>query len=275
MTRGCLWTRSGARLQLRVSRPGSAYNWVFLPGGPGLGSESLLPLTALLRLPGRLWHLDLPNDGSNVIDGPDEPFSRWPQALVEAVSALDAVILVAHSTGGMYALATPELEPFLAGLVLMDSAPDASWQQDFRRHSERHAVHGIQELQERYSAHPDARTLREMSMASAACLSVPGGFVKDQYAFLNDLPYNANSHGWSGQHFDSTYEARWCPQHIPVLILGGRQDYVTPLRLFEQASRFQRRNVTLRAIDDAGHFPWVENPTAVAAAFDDYFRELP
>ncbi len=121
-----LWTKSKARLRFLKTNPGN-YNWLFLPGGPGLGSESLTGLTDLLNLPGSTWQLDLPGDGSNTTGD----FSRWPEALIEAVSALPHVILVAHSSGGMFALATPEVENKLRGLVLMDSAPDASWQTSF------------------------------------------------------------------------------------------------------------------------------------------------
>jgi|HubBroStandDraft_3_1064219.scaffolds.fasta_scaffold176434_2 pimeloyl-ACP methyl ester carboxylesterase len=36
-------------------------------------------------------------------------------------------IIVGHSTGGMYVLATPALEPLVSGLVLVSTAPDARW----------------------------------------------------------------------------------------------------------------------------------------------------
>lgn len=126
-----LWTHSKARLQLIRSTAGANLNWLFLPGGPGLGSESLAGLTQIVKLPGSIWHLDLPGDGSNTTSNDWESFSHWSKALLEAATALSNVILVAHSTGGMYALATPELSKVLRGLVLMDSAPDASWQEQF------------------------------------------------------------------------------------------------------------------------------------------------
>ena len=107
MQKSYLWTSLKARLQLIATKPGANFNWVFLAGGPGLGSESLAPLTELLNLSGSMWNLDLPGDGSNLTFDDQEYFSHWSEALVEAISALDQVILVAHSTGGMYALATP------------------------------------------------------------------------------------------------------------------------------------------------------------------------
>src|SRR5690242_16517022 len=103
-----LWTTLKARLQLISSRPGANFNWLFLPGGPGLGSESLQTLTNTLKLPGTTWHVDLPGDGSNHTDCDEESFSHWSKALLEVVDTLNNVILVAHSTGGMYVLATPK-----------------------------------------------------------------------------------------------------------------------------------------------------------------------
>ncbi|EUA07894.1 hypothetical protein I545_6382 [Mycobacterium kansasii 662] len=41
-------------------------NWLFLPGGPGIGSESLHELVDTVDVPGCSWMVDLPGDGSNV-----------------------------------------------------------------------------------------------------------------------------------------------------------------------------------------------------------------
>jgi pimeloyl-ACP methyl ester carboxylesterase len=109
-----------AKLESRLKRVRSSgkkkLNWIFLPGGPGLGSETIAPLTSILKLPGTIWHLDLPGDGSNLRGS----FKNWKPALLEAVQALDNVILVGHSTGGMLALATPELQYLLKGLILKE-----------------------------------------------------------------------------------------------------------------------------------------------------------
>ena len=79
MNRDYLWTGSGARLQLVRANDGKNYQWFFLPGGPGLGSESLFPLINILELPGNIWCLDLPGDGSNIGDGMH--ISKWRPAL--------------------------------------------------------------------------------------------------------------------------------------------------------------------------------------------------
>jgi hypothetical protein len=65
MQKSYVWTKLKARLQLIRVTPTANFNWLFLAGGPGLGSESLNPLTQSLNLPGAMWNLDLPGDGSN------------------------------------------------------------------------------------------------------------------------------------------------------------------------------------------------------------------
>jgi hypothetical protein len=76
-----LWTKLGSRLK-RVRTTGKKnLNWIFVPGGLGLGSEAIAPLTSILKLPGTIWHLDLPGDGSN----PRGSFKNLKPALLEAV----------------------------------------------------------------------------------------------------------------------------------------------------------------------------------------------
>lgn len=273
MKKNYLWTSLRSRLQLIKSQGDKPYHWVFLPGGPGLGSESLDALTQLLQLPGTIWHLDLPGDGSNLTVNDSEFFSKWSAALVEAITALDKVILVAHSTGGMYALATEKLESLLVGLILMDSAPDASWQQVFMEHVKQHPIAELEVLQKIYADTPDDDKLKELVIASAPYLFTAAGLKKD-LSFFTTLPINYVTCEWSAQHFDKNYKAKWVPQEIPTLILAGDEDYLTPLRLFSETQVFQRPNILLRTIKNAGHYPWIENPEEVIAVFKEYCQKL-
>ena len=87
-----IFTKSHARLRFIKTNTEADFNWIFLPGGPGLGSESLYPLTQILNLPGKMWHLDLPGDGSNRTSDDAEYFSHWSQALIEAVDTFEKTI---------------------------------------------------------------------------------------------------------------------------------------------------------------------------------------
>jgi pimeloyl-ACP methyl ester carboxylesterase len=272
MQKSYLWTSLKARLQLIATKPGANFNWVFLAGGPGLGSESLAPLTELLNLSGSMWNLDLPGDGSNLTFDDQEYFSHWSEALVEAISALDQVILVAHSTGGMYALATPALKNLLTGLVLMDSAPDASWQEHFGKAVNQNPLPEVEQLHKLYAKNPNNEMLKKLTILSAPYLFTKAGLQKN-LSFLETLPYNFRTCEWSAQHFDQSYQSKWIP-HLPTLIFAGEKDLLTPLSLFADDIGYQAPNILLRKIDDAGHFPWIENPTKVIAVFEEFYQKL-
>ena len=77
MKKRYLWTKLKARLKFVSANGEASYNWIFLPGGPGLGSEYLTTLTKPLHLPGTIWLLDLPGDGSNTTTNDVEYFVHW------------------------------------------------------------------------------------------------------------------------------------------------------------------------------------------------------
>lgn len=268
-----LWTSLMARLQLIKSIAGTNFNWLFLPGGPGLGSESLASLTRILQLPGTIWHVDLPGDGSNNTGDDEQYFSRWSDALLEACSVLNNVILVAHSTGGMYALSTPKLEKKIIGLVLMDSAPDASWQREFTQYVQAHPIKEAQQLQLQYTKKPNNNLLKKITIASASYSFTRKGLRKG-ISLLKSLPFNYKTCAWSEKHFDQKYKAQWAPKNIPTLIFVGEQDKIIPLKFFINSNKFNRKNIITRQIKDAGHFPWIENPKQVAAVFQEYCELL-
>jgi pimeloyl-ACP methyl ester carboxylesterase len=273
MVKTCLWTASKARLQWFRGSDGNKPHWLFLPGGPGLGSESLNPLLNILELPGSMWRLDLPGDGSNTTLHNKESFSCWQTALVEAVSQWKHVILVAHSTGGMYALSTPEIEKFIDGLILLDSAPDARWQSSFALAVKNHPIHELAALQEHYRKDPSNWILRKLTLASAPYLFTKKG-IEAGRDMLSSLPFNYETCQWSEEHFDQTYEAKWVPRIIPTLILSGEHDLITPLKLFSDTKAFHRDNIQIRSIPNAGHYPWIDNPADVTAAFMEYCKNL-
>lgn len=273
MRHNYLWTNLKTRLNLIKSNPGQSYNWLFIAGGPGLGSESLANLTNILELPGTIWHLDLPGDGSNVLENPEYYFERWTEALVEAVGALDKVIIAGHSMGGMYTLASPKLKEMLHGLVLMDSAPDASWQQSFIEFSKKKNLPEVDRLQKIYANNKTNENIKNLILASLTYCFTPEGLTKD-LSFFEHLPYNFEACEWSDKNFDKTYKAAWIPDNIPTLIFAGDQDGITPLTIFQQAKDFKKENIKIYSIQNAGHFPWIENPVQVKKLFEEYVRSL-
>ncbi|MFI0785737.1 alpha/beta fold hydrolase [Streptomyces lydicus] len=262
-----LWTRSGVRLRQLASGPGR-WNWLFLPGGPGLGSETLVDLARTVEVTGSSWLVDLPGDGSNraPAGAGADPYAQWPHVLVEAAQAVDSAVLVAHSTGGMFALSVPDLESYLSGLVLISSAPHSGWRPAFAAHAARHPLPGVGEAAARWAEQPDDGSLRDLTLAAAAWNFTPEGLPAGR-ALLEHAAYHHRAVAWAEAHFDDGYRSRWIPTALPALIVSGAEDNVVAQHLWREAGGFDRPNIIRHVIGKAGHFPWIENPGPVRAAF--------
>lgn len=261
-----LHTPSGVRLRSIAIRPG-LLNWLFLPGGPGLGAESLAELVAAVEVPGTSWLVDLPGDGSNIdpaVVGVN-PYARWPNVLIEAAQAVENPVYIGHSTGGMYLLSVPELEPFLRGIALVDSVPDASWIPEFVAMTEANPLPAVTTAAAAYEADKSDARLADLAVASAQWNFTSVGLATGQ-ALLARLPYNRAAVTWSDVNFDNSYVSTWWPHAVPTLIVSGAQDQIVAQTAWNDP-RFAGANVIRYAIPGGGHFPWIERPEAVKEAF--------
>ena len=273
MSTETFWTPSGVRLRRRTERPGPL-NWLFLPGGPGIGSESLQELVDSADLPGTAWMVDLPGDGSNTDPpgAPADPYTLWPQVLGEAVDALPNPVYVGHSTGGMYLLSTPELEFGLAGLVLVSTAPNSSWLPEFVAMTEHHPLPAVAVAAEAYEKEPTDEHLAAIAVASAAWNFGPH-CVDTGRDLLARMPYNGRAVAWSDANFDHTYTATWWPATLPTLIISGSDDRIVTQRLWDD-DRYRGQHVTRAIIDGGAHFAWIENPAAVRHALQQFAHDV-
>ncbi len=263
------WTPSGVRMRARVRRDGDL-NWLFLPGGPGIGSESLHELVDAIEVPGTAWLVDLPGDGSNTSHRrlSADPYASWPAVLLEAAAAVDNPVYVGHSTGGMYLLSTAILEQLLVGMVLISTAPDASWLPAFSAMCEQNPLPAVAEATGRYEREPTNDNLAAVAVASA-----PWNFTAESVAvgaeLLGRMPYNGSAVAWSDDNFDNTYQSTWWPSVIPTLIVSGSDDRIVAQTSWSE-SRFSGPNVLHRTVDGGAHFPWIERPDAVREAFSEF-----
>lgn len=193
--------------------------------------------------------------------------------MIEAISALSNVILVTHSSSGMFALETSVLEKLLTGLILMDSAPDKSWQPVFQQYVKEHPLPEAEKKEKDYIKHRSNKTLQECVIAAASyCVTTKG--LKKFTDTLKTLPFNYKTYEWANKNFHPTYKAKWVPKNIPVLIFAGDEDHITPLKLFATLEKFKRKNILIQEIKNAGHYPWIENPKQVITLFNKYCKEL-
>ncbi len=70
-------------------------------------------------------------------------------------------------------------------------------------------------------------------------------------------------HWWYREGAKFYAEIKWVPQKVPTIIIGGNDDFITPMAVYEQALNFQRENIRMVTIPGAGHFPWLEQPRLV------------
>ena len=260
------WTPSGVRMRRRASRGGDL-NWLFLPGGPGIGSQSLHELVDTVEVPGCSWMVDLPGDGSNVDapGAPVDPYTVWPDVLLEAAHAVAHPVFVGHSTGGQYLLSVPALNGCLEGLVLISTSPDASWLAGFEQMTRTNPLPGVQQASARYESDPTNEHLRLLTIESAPWNFTSHG-VAQGAEILMRMPYNNQAVQWSDANFDRTYQLAWWPTQLPTLVVSGSADRIVPQTLW-QDKRFHTPNTIWYVIAEAAHFPWIEQPTAVHDAF--------
>lgn len=259
-------TPAGVRMRLHSARDGSL-NWLLLSGGPGIGSESLHELADAMDVRGTIWLVDLPGDGSNTARQ-DNPFSGWPQVLAEAAAAVTDAVYVGHSTGGMYLLATPQLKGLVRGLALLDTAPDSTWQSEFMEMMRDNPLPAFDRAAAEYARDKSNDNLTALTVSAAEWNFTPPALDAGR-ALLARMPYNSDAVEWSDANFDHTYKSLWWPAEMPVLRLWGDNDRIVSQRGWA-AAEYNGQNVMLRPIPRAGHFPWIDNPSAVAEAFSAF-----
>ncbi len=198
----------------------------------------------------------------------------WPGVLVEAASSFEHTVMVGHSTGGEYILSVPEIAAHASGIVLISTAPDASWMPAFERMCSDNPLPGYDDAAAAYTLHPNLETLTALCVASAPWNAASPEGLARVTDLLGRMPYNAAAVEWSAEHFDRTYKASWFPREIPALIVSGLQDRIVTQDLWDD-DRYRSGNVRHARIDGAGHWPWLDRPEAVAGAFRSFAGNVP
>lgn len=265
-------TAEGYRFILATKNTQANLNWVFLPGGPGLGSEYYINLLKDLQLPGKAWRLDFPGDGSN-LEASNNDYPNWAKNLTPALNTLENIILVCHSFSGMFCLTIPELENCLTGFIIMDSAPNKYWREAMLARAKTYGIESDADYRNiRESCNNDSEFKQQTLAGWRFFMNAESRQAAKQ--LLESLPYNYSAYAWAQINFHPSYECLWIPENIPTLILAGSDDVLTPLSLFQNDSRFQRENIQMREVAGASHFPWIEQPEFVKQLFVEFFEHV-
>lgn len=250
---------------------GAPYTWLFLPGGPGLGSEYLADFCKKLTLPGAIVLVDYPQDGTNTQG--ELGIKNWQEGLIDLLKFFAKPILVTHSFSGMFALSMPELENYLAGLVLMNTTPENSFFQHVSAMQKKHYLPDLVPAASQYHLNPANETYKEFwNIYKHYCFTaeemMEGEKTVPFFAFNNAPYYHAI------EHFYPHYQCTWYPSQVPTMTIASENDFICPPQAFLQKEQFLAKNIINKVIDKAGHCPWLLYFEAVQQCFDEFTDEF-
>lgn len=261
----------GVRYQLYQSGSDGDINWLFLPGGPGADSSYLISLIEILDLPGKVWLIDLPGSGTNVQE--DIDYDTWLEIFPEVIARFDHPVLVGHSFGGMFPLLFPELEKSLEGFVILHSAP-CLWLDAAACYAQEHQLPNLDEALKEFLENPSEEMLAK-SLEVCSHYYFPPHNLEQGREVLQGMQLQYAACSWWLQYAqDHHLNARWIPEKVPTLVLGGKYDGICPFTLFQKDSRFHRENIEMLYLEKAGHVSWMDDPEAVRQAFDRFIKRL-
>ncbi len=174
----------------------------------------------------------------------------------------------------MLALVIPETEDILSGMIILNSAPSL-WLEAAAKAAADNKLPDLTDAMKHFESNPNRDTFRVALMACAPYYFTPK-YLEQGKRMLQSLPFNYHASAWWLQRCTrGGFNAKWIPQSLPTLILGTTHDFIVPFSLFDSDVRFQRRNIKLVQIQNAGHTPWIEDAATVSELFKHYFISLP
>lgn len=267
-----LYDVNNVRYHLASSRESdSGFDWLFIPGGPGADSRYFIELVNLLDLPGNCWLIDFPGNGDHPVPH-NYDFQRWFDLLIPTVKRFNNVIIVGHSFGGVLALLFPELESLIRAVVILNSAPSLWLEASECACKKRN----IPEIPERTFFKQDSS---QENLEQVFKAMIPYYFSSENlekgYAFFKDLPFPYTTMLAVMKILtEDKYDAKWIPQRIKAMIIGGELDIICPFSLFLEDQRFNRSNIIKEIVPGAGHWCWLEKPDIVKNHFDNFLKKL-
>lgn len=273
----CQYDANHTRIRLVKSVPGTILNdWLFLPGGPGVDSSSLIGLVNQMNLPGNYWLVDLIFNGTNenYPISADDVYQLWPHYLEELVNQFESPILIGHSFGGYLPLFCPALEKYLKGFVIFNSVPTLK-SDLFAKIAAEQNLPSLSAVQDAFIQEPNLETMKALYLMEANYFFTENYRSQGVEQIVNKLEFCIpTEHWWYREGARFYAEIKWVPQRTPTLIISGSEDFITPAAVYEQAPHFQRENIQMVTIPAAGHFPWLEQPDLVCHAMQSFLKRF-
>lgn len=247
-----------------------AYDFIFLPGGPGADSSYFFSLTDAVKFPGNCYFLDLPGNGDHIVDNPD--YDQWLSILEKSLKQFNNPVVVAHSFGGILTLMCKELKPLLKGVIILDSAP-SFWVHEAVKYAKNFDVPDLTEPLTKFNNNPNQENFESALKACMPYYYVPG--FEDQYKEVFSSFHFAYQPAVWGQEKGVEWDdyVQWIPS-VPTIIINGTHDLMTPYYMFKNDKRFNKPNIKIAVVENAGHLPWIEKPQVMQSLIDDYVAGL-
>lgn len=272
-----VFDQNGVRYRLVSSNAvnNKNWNWLFIPGGPGCDSSSLLGLVELLDLPGNMWLIDFPGNGDNINEIPENyDYNEWFEYVIPMVKRFENPIIVGASFGGIITLLTPELEDYLKGVVILSSTPKI-WFEEAAACAKKYNLPDFNPQLQEFILNPSDETCKKLLDVCAPYYFYKKESLAKGRTLLLSTPFAFQPAFWFMHKVTSEgYTATWIPEHVPTLIIGSEFDCMTPFEIFQNDPRFVRPNIELIEIKEASHFNWIDNPDAVKTAFQNFSATL-
>lgn len=258
------------------TNPGNqAFNWLFIPGGPGADSKYFLDLITHLDVSGNFWLMDLPANGDNISKTiqADYNFDIWDECFLTAIQKFENPIIVGHSFGGMFPLLFPQLEKLLKGFIILNAAPSL-WMEEAAKCAIEKNITVLIEPMTEFEQNPNQETFTKALLACAPYYFAKSN-IENGIKLLNKIPINYYAAVWWLKKANAiNFTAKWVPENVPTLIIGASDDCITPITLFEKDLRFSRKNIHIEKVQNAGHFPWLEQLPTIKEKFNFFVNHL-
>lgn len=249
-----------------ISQSTHKHTWLFLPGGPGIGSGYLAPFVEQLNLPGTKLIADFPADGGN--EHGELDLTLWNEGLVDLVRSLNKPILVAHDFSTLFVLNNPALETHLGGIVLMNGSCENSFVTHINHMRTQHQLPDLAQSTCAYHLNPITPLYQAFWQVYKFYY-----FSAEEQRLGNEMmaafEYNNCAYYFGLYHFYPEYQCRWLPK-IAAMTIASEHDSICPPRIFIDNCAFQQTNFSHYIISNAGHCPWLKQLPQVQRCFDAF-----
>jgi proline iminopeptidase len=255
---------------------------LLLSGGPGFSSEYMLPVAQHLESRYKAVLLDQRGTGKSLLETYDAT-TLDHKKLVADIETLrralkvDKLTLVGHSWGGilsmMYASAHPDR---VRALVLIDSGgPTIAGVAKFTaNHTARMTEEDTKRVAEGYA---NLQKDHKAAILEITRARTPPYFHDRAKAVafadaLREDSFNDKMFWPVVGQLNPAFDLRPGLKNVnvPVLIIHGKSDPLESAQEVHDALAGSR----VEMIDDAGHFPWAEQPAAVYRVLDAFLRQV-